>query len=129
MDPPIFKNDAKLYCYFIDNAGPFDLFKTLNDNYIWNSYKKILDFAKKIIEALAWLHSHKICHLDIKPENIMVNPHKKSFKLIDLGLLQKNHLMIMCQMSAELPDIFLGIFHQKFHRQVCLVFKLMIEIL
>ena len=93
----VVKNDtmtiftSPLECYYIDFAGDRDILDTLsdlimfNDNSVWKSYKSILHFTKQIAEALNFLHKIKICHLDIKPENIMVNTYKKQFKLIDFG--------------------------------------------
>lgn len=81
--------DNVLYCYYIDYAGEKDVHTTINDLYeigyspIWSSYKKILDFTKHIIKGLSFLHERKICHLDIKSENIMVI--NNTFKIIDFG--------------------------------------------
>jgi len=80
-----------LQCLYVDNAGDRDLLDTFIDlvNYkdfsIWYSFKSILHFSKQIMMALSYLHQHKICHLDIKPENIMVDTCKRKFKLIDFG--------------------------------------------
>ena len=46
------------------------------------------------MEGLNFLHINS-CHLDIKPENIMINLRDNSFKIIDFGLVLSNHLMIM----------------------------------
>jgi serine/threonine protein kinase len=81
--------DNVLYCYYIDYAGEKDVHTTINElhkigySHIWLSYKKILDFTKHIINGLSFLHYRKICHLDIKAENIMVI--NNSFKIIDFG--------------------------------------------
>lgn len=45
--------------------------------------KKIL---KEICKSLHGLHSSGVAHLDIKPENILVDLHSKKFKLCDFGL-------------------------------------------
>jgi len=37
-------------------------------------------------QALDYCHSRGIMHRDVKPQNIIVNPHKKILKLIDWGL-------------------------------------------
>lgn len=81
----------KLYYFYIDYLGEMDLYDTIidvikNKNLkIWDSYKTILKFAKHMLEGLYFLHQKKICHLDIKPENIMINTKNKSFKIIDFG--------------------------------------------
>ena len=81
---------GSLNCMYIDYAGEKDLLGTMEDvingDYtFWKSYKTILGFTKNILQSLKYLHDNKICHLDIKPENIMVNFRTKKFKLIDFG--------------------------------------------
>lgn len=82
---------GNLECYYIDYAGNTDLLDSLDEVYhdkdftLWKSYKFIIKFSKKIMEGLKFLHDKNICHLDIKPENIMVNKYKKEFKIIDFG--------------------------------------------
>lgn len=78
-------------CLYIDYGGDKDLLDCLNnimkfrDLSFWNSYKKILKFTKHILLGLNFLHQKKICHLDIKPENIVINTHTSKFKIIDFG--------------------------------------------
>lgn len=85
----IFKGD--LQCNYIDYAGDKDMHDTIqqiqkyDDLTLWSSYSFILKFTKKILQAIMFLHQNKLCHLDIKPENIMVNKIKRTFKIIDFG--------------------------------------------
>lgn len=88
--------DEHLICNYIEYAGNKELFDTINDLdrgdlTFWKSYKKIYMFSKFILEGLYYLHNKQICHLDIKPENIMVNTYKKKmqFKIIDFGFSSK----------------------------------------
>ena len=80
-----------LSCYYIDYAGDKELLETIGDievnqEYsIWKSYIHILKFSKQIMTGLKFLHEKKLSHLDIKPENIMVNSPKFKFKIIDFG--------------------------------------------
>lgn len=42
-------------------------------------------FVEQLLSALEYLHNHKILHLDLKPENIMISYVGLDVKLIDLG--------------------------------------------
>jgi hypothetical protein len=85
----IFHGD--LECCYINYAGDKDVQETLSEmmdgsiNHMWRNYSDILNLAKMIMEALIFLHDSKICHLDIKPENIVMDTNKRTFKLIDFG--------------------------------------------
>lgn len=47
----------------------------------------MIRYVKQACEALEYLHSKKIVHLDIKPENIVcLSPNSRQIKLIDFGL-------------------------------------------
>ena len=48
------------------------------------SYQLSIHIIDQLIDAVSYLHENKICHLDIKPENIMILP-KFKIKLIDFG--------------------------------------------
>jgi serine/threonine protein kinase len=97
--------------YEIPYAGEYELLDTIkridiksikirpsikNIPKIWNKYQDIIDFASQIITALKYLHRNNIAHLDIKPENIMVEIYKNTnhntnhnknnkFRIIDFG--------------------------------------------
>lgn len=45
-------------------------------------------FFKQIMLGLHHLHSHGIVHLDMKSENILVDPIDYNIKLCDFGLAQ-----------------------------------------
>ncbi|KAL3969409.1 potassium voltage-gated channel Shal-related subfamily D member 1 [Sarotherodon galilaeus] len=49
--------------------------------------EKVAFFIRETLEALEHLHTCRVAHLDLKPENIMVNLHSPmpSIKLIDFG--------------------------------------------
>lgn len=39
----------------------------------------------QIFRALAYIHAIGVCHRDIKPQNLLVNPHTHQLKLCDFG--------------------------------------------
>ena len=95
IDEPNILCGKTLYCHYINYAGDKELIDTIGelDNYkcihYWNSYNKILKFTKKMIKGLYYLHTKKICHLDIKPENIIININTNKYKIIDFGFASK----------------------------------------
>ena len=86
---------GSLSYFYIDIAGDKELLDTIydmmyrNDFTYWKSYSVILDFTKQILYGISFLHENKICHLDIKPENIMLDTQTKKFRLIDFGFSSK----------------------------------------
>ncbi|XP_017782251.1 PREDICTED: triple functional domain protein-like isoform X2 [Nicrophorus vespilloides] len=55
-----------------------------NDEY---TESEVNQYAKQLISALAWLHDKNLAHLDVKPENVMIDPNHVTplVKLIDFG--------------------------------------------
>lgn len=87
--------NRSLECYYVDYGGNAELLDTINamaeryDFSIWRSYKVIIKFAEHIMKGLMYLHRVGICHLDVKPENIVVDTKKRTFKLVDFGFSSK----------------------------------------
>lgn len=81
--------------FYIDYAGQFDLLDSIDtmvakrDYSIWSSVSKMIPFSKQILNGLAFLHDKKICHLDIKSENIMIDIGKNTYRIIDFGFASK----------------------------------------
>ena len=62
------------------SATLFDYANTLSDH---ERMDTVSDIMVSLIDAVARLHDRGIAHLDIKPENIIVNPEDFSCQLID----------------------------------------------
>lgn len=42
-------------------------------------------YTSQLLSALNWLHSRNFAHLDVKPENILLDQETEVVKLVDLG--------------------------------------------
>lgn len=85
--------DTSLHIMYIDYAGSYDIIDSLDHllingvSNVWKNSSSILNFTKQMVIALKYLHDIKLCHLDVKPENIMISTKNGAyiFKLIDFG--------------------------------------------
>ena len=88
--------DATLHIIYIDYAGSYDIIDSLDhllvrgESKVWRNCSSILNFTKQMVDALKYLHEIKLCHLDVKPENIMISIKNGYyiFKLIDFGFCE-----------------------------------------
>lgn len=48
--------------------------------------KSLLRVSSKVSETLGLIHKNNIVHLDIKPDNILINPEKGEVKIADFGI-------------------------------------------
>ena len=55
-----------------------------NPDYFRN-WKHTDKFVRQLLDALGYLHSHQVLHLDLKPDNILLTRIDDDVKLIDLG--------------------------------------------
>lgn len=104
-------NNVPLTTVFIDDGGKEDLHTTINQLYennftLWKSYKTILEFIRQITLGIYYLHNKNICHLDIKPENIMVDRKNICFKIIDFGFSSQEPFDDFIQKHKGTPGYF-----------------------
>ena len=62
-----------------------DTFVKNNLSSICNPQRKICELFLPVLDALSFIHSHGIIHMDIKPSNIMVEDGR-NVRLMDLGI-------------------------------------------
>eukprot|EP00494_Astrolonche_serrata_P027264 UN27527 len=71
-------------------------------------YSKL--YAYQICRAISYCHSQGICHRDIKPQNLLLDPHSHVVKLCDFGsakILQKGepNVAYICSRYYRAPEL------------------------
>ncbi|MFB2834885.1 AAA family ATPase [Floridanema evergladense] len=79
------------YALVMENFGGISLFDYLSftADSLKCSYLPLLEFleiAIQLTEVLQYLYQNRVIHKDIKPANILINPHTKQVKLIDFSI-------------------------------------------
>ena len=72
------------YALIMEDFGGISLREYSHTTYL--SLLEILNIAIQITEILQTIHQNRIIHKDIKPANILINPHTKQIKIIDFSI-------------------------------------------
>ncbi|XP_052398079.1 myosin light chain kinase, smooth muscle isoform X1 [Carassius gibelio] len=77
-----------------------ELFERIVDENFEHTEPNSVNYMRQILEGVQYIHSKRIVHLDLKPENIVcVNSAGTLIKIIDFGLASKlepgKHLMVL----------------------------------
>lgn len=87
--------DVNFEIIILEKCDGIDLLDYLND-YNLSEHSNVVRLFGQLIDAVDYLHTNNIVHLDIKLENIIINPKNNIIKLIDLGeamLVEENQLV------------------------------------
>jgi len=76
--------DRKIIFEYCPGIDFFELIEKNKENHskFQNEY---IEYFKKIIDAVEYMHDQGVAHLDLKLENIVINEKHKSIKIIDFG--------------------------------------------
>lgn len=83
----VMEPETKTPCFIFELVRNVD-FRTL--------YPKLTDlevrwYMYQLLQALDFAHSRGIMHRDVKPHNVMIDPERKTLRLIDWGLAEFYH--------------------------------------
>lgn len=124
------RNIVDLKYYFYQNTDNDELYLNLILEYIPETIYKASQFylhhrtnmplfeikiyMYQLLRALNYIHSQKICHRDIKPQNLLLDPETGVLKLCDFGsakVLNPNEANVsyICSRYYRAPELIFGI--------------------
>jgi dual specificity tyrosine-phosphorylation-regulated kinase 2/3/4 len=101
------------FCFVLE-LGTVDLYQTLRaQNFAAFSMPIVKAVTRHTAEALAYVHSHRIIHCDVKPENILfMDEQMSTVRLIDFGCsaAHGDHMYTYIQSRFyRAPEIVIGV--------------------
>lgn len=73
----------------LENAGEKTLHQFVKENQSGVELEQIKSIMRQLCQAIEFLHHNKICHRDLKPDNMMITKHPDNqitVKLIDFNI-------------------------------------------
>lgn len=77
------RGDDYLLMEYVDGET-LDAFAANNPDF-FKSRRNVDRLVGQLLDAVGYLHSHHVLHLDLKPQNVMVTRADRSVRLVDLG--------------------------------------------
>jgi len=109
-------NQQEIYLNCVMDFIPETLSKLIKYFYKTKSVMPVLlvkIYSYQMLKSLAYIHAVGICHRDIKPQNVLVNPANHHLKLCDFGSAKKlvkgePNISYICSRYYRAPELIFG---------------------
>mmetsp|Transcript_13092 Transcript_13092/g.27643 ORF Transcript_13092/g.27643 Transcript_13092/m.27643 type:complete len:294 (+) Transcript_13092:162-1043(+) len=106
--------NTKSSMYLVFEYLDLDLKQHMESNQLTRSPQLIKKYLYQIINGIAYCHTHRILHRDLKPQNLLIDKNTKELKLADFGLARafdipiKRYTHEVVTLWYRAPEILLG---------------------
>ncbi|BHF84745.1 hypothetical protein SprV_0902789700 [Sparganum proliferum] len=117
------------FFYSVSNSKPKETYLNLVQEYIPQTLSRVIKhygylrqlipifyvklYSFQLIRGLAYVHNRNICHRDIKPQNLLVNPETGVLKICDFGSTKvlvpgEPNVSYICSRYYRAPELIFG---------------------
>jgi len=106
--------NTKTSMYLVFEYLDLDLKQHMESQQLGKSPQLIKKYLYQIISGIAYCHTHRILHRDLKPQNLLIDKNTKELKLADFGLARafdipiKRYTHEVVTLWYRAPEILLG---------------------
>ncbi|TGZ59596.1 hypothetical protein CRM22_008989 [Opisthorchis felineus] len=127
-------NVVTLYYYFysVSSSKPNETYLNLVQEFIPQTLSRLIKhywrirqviplalvklYSFQLIRGLAYIHSLDVCHRDIKPQNLLINPESGVLKICDFGSAKvlsptEANVSYICSRYYRAPELIFGATH------------------
>ncbi|KAL5199479.1 hypothetical protein ABZP36_020682 [Zizania latifolia] len=103
--------------YLVFEYLDLDLKKHMDSSPDFKNHSIIKSFLYQILRGIAYCHSHRVLHRDLKPQNLLIDRRTNSLKLADFGLARAFGIPVrtftheVVTLWYRAPEILLGARH------------------
>ncbi|BAS76728.1 cyclin-dependent kinase A-2 isoform X1 [Oryza sativa Japonica Group] len=103
--------------YLVFEYLDLDLKKHMDSSPDFKNHRIVKSFLYQILRGIAYCHSHRVLHRDLKPQNLLIDRRTNSLKLADFGLARAFGIPVrtftheVVTLWYRAPEILLGARH------------------
>ncbi|KAL5207936.1 hypothetical protein ABZP36_032371 [Zizania latifolia] len=103
--------------YLVFEYLDLDLKKHMDSSPDFKNHNIVKSFLYQILRGIAYCHSHRVLHRDLKPQNLLIDRRTNSLKLADFGLARAFGIPVrtftheVVTLWYRAPEILLGARH------------------